>query len=81
MNENEKIKNEMNAVIDNLKSRGINENTTPDQYVGLGDVVESALTAVGITQDRFKQWFGLQECNCTERKRFLNKLFKWKVTG
>jgi hypothetical protein len=43
----------------------------------LGDVLESTLTKFGITQERYKSWFGLEECGCTERKKWLNGLFSW----
>ena len=74
------IKNEMDQVIGELERRGINFNQqqTPDDLTGLGDVVESVLTTVGITEERFKQWFSLQECNCNKRKKWLNNLFSWK---
>jgi flavodoxin len=74
-----KIKTEMDPVLEELKKQGINFNTKETEVVGLGDVVEATLTKFGITQERFKNWFGLQECNCTERKKFLNNLFSWKV--
>tara|TARA_B100000035_G_scaffold292963_1_gene282015 strand:+ start:794 stop:1030 length:237 start_codon:yes stop_codon:yes gene_type:complete len=73
------IKQEMDKVIQELESKGINHTTTEQQVVGLGDIVESSLQKFGITQDRFKSWFGLQECNCTKRKKYLNNLFNWKV--
>jgi len=77
--ETEKIRSEMQPVIDELKAKGIDFNTSESDIVGLGDVVESVLTKFGITQERFKSWFGLKECNCTERKNWLNNLFSWKV--
>jgi hypothetical protein len=46
--------------------------------MGLGDRVEQALTAVGITQQSYqelKSAIGLPPgCNCETRKRWLNKL-------
>lgn len=77
--ENELLANDVQKIVDELKSRGIKHNTTETEVVGLGDVVESALKSVGITQERFKQLFGLKECNCTERKDFLNNLLSWKL--
>jgi hypothetical protein len=77
--ESAKIRAEMQPVIDELKAKGIDFNASESDIVGLGDVVESVLTKFGITQDRFKAWFGLKECNCTERKKWLNNLFSWKV--
>ena len=43
---------------------------------GLGDLVESALSAVGLTSDRVEKWLG-GPCNCEERKRRLNSLSSW----
>lgn len=76
--ENDQIKVEMDDVISELEKKGITFNTKEAEYTGLGDVVESVLQTFGITEERFKSWFGLQECNCTKRKKFLNNLFSWK---
>jgi len=73
------IRQEMDKVIQELESKGVNYNSTEQQVVGLGDVVESTLQKFGITEERFKNWFGLQECNCSKRKKYLNNLFNWKV--
>lgn len=43
---------------------------------GLGDLVEKALTKVGITKERVEQWIG-GPCGCEERKRKLNNLTTW----
>lgn len=73
----EDIKEEINRAIKELKDRGIGAHTTEDQVVGLGDMVEGVLNSLGITQERFKQWFKLEECRCTERKKYLNNLLSW----
>jgi len=75
------VRQEMDKVIDELQAKGINPETTQEeiQRRGLGDVVEDTLTRFGITQERYKQWFGLQECNCTARKKWLNNFFSWNV--
>ncbi len=44
--------------------------------IGLGDRVESALSAVGITKDRVERWLG-KKCGCAERKKKLNQLGTW----
>ncbi len=74
------IKNEMNQVIKELEQRGIkfDDHSNSNSTVGLGDAVESVLTTVGITEERFKEWFGLEECNCSKRKKWLNNLFSWQ---
>lgn len=77
-----KIQQEMNQVISELEKRGINVNShNEDQIIGLGDVVEDVLKKFGITEERFKQWFGLKECGCSRRKKWLNGLFSWKVNN
>ena len=76
------ITQEMNEVIQELENRGINVNSHIDPDVrGLGDVVEDVLKTFGVTEERFKQWFGLQECGCSKRKKWLNGLFSWKVNN
>jgi len=80
--ENDQIKQEMEPVITDLMNQGVNFNShaSESDMTGLGDVVEATLTKFGITQERFKEWFNLQECNCTKRKKWLNNLFSWKKT-
>jgi hypothetical protein len=75
------VRQEMDQVINELQAKGINHEMTQEelQRRGLGDVVESTLTRFGITQERYKEWFGLQECNCTGRKKWLNNFFSWNV--
>ena len=52
------IRQEMDQVINELKTKGIQETTNPNETTGLGDVLESTLTKFGITQERYKSWFG-----------------------
>ena len=42
----------------------------------LGDMVENALTSVGITSERVTAWLG-RPCGCVERKEKLNNLSRW----
>lgn len=75
------VKKEMNNVIERLEKQGINANSHMDanmDKVGLGDLVEKALQSFGITEEKFKEWFNLKECNCSKRKAWLNNLFSWK---
>ena len=71
-------KAEMDTVIKDLEAKGVKFDTKEEDMTGLGDVVEATLQKFGITEERFKAWFGLQECNCSKRKKFLNNLFSWK---
>lgn len=50
-------------------------NEKPD-IGNLGDIVESALSTVGITEDRITDWLG-EECGCSKRKEKLNQLHGW----
>jgi len=72
------VRPEMDKVIQALEEKGINRNSHTEDRVGLGDVVEEVLTSFGITEERFKEWFNLKECNCSKRKAWLNNLFSWK---
>ena len=45
---------------------------------GLGDLIESALGKMGVTEEGFQSWFNLKECNCTKRKAWLNSVFSFK---
>jgi|TARA_B100001778_G_scaffold155719_1_gene128032 hypothetical protein len=69
-------KNEMDKVIKELEDQGVNVDAT--EMTGLGDLVEAALTKFGVTEERFKNWFNLRECNCSKRKAWLNKVFRWR---
>lgn len=71
-------KAEMDTVIKDLEAKGVKFNTKQEDITGLGDVVEATLQKFGITEERFKEWFNLKECNCSKRKKFLNNVFSWK---
>lgn len=74
------VKKEMDQVIQDLEKKGIDVNSHLNQDTrGLGDVVEETLKRFGITEEKFKKWFNLNECNCTKRKKWLNGLFSWTV--
>ena len=82
MNEDEiekEIKKEINFVIKDLEEKGIGSRTSLEQLetLGLGDFIELTLEKFGVTQERFKEWFNLKECNCTKRKKYLNNIFSW----
>lgn len=73
------IRAEINNAIDKLEKNGINKNShLAAETTGLGDKIEDALKSIGITEERFKQWFNLKECGCSKRKAWLNGVFSWK---
>jgi len=73
------VRPELDKLIEELETKGIAQDTNPNNVVGLGDVVESTLTKLGITQERYKEFFNLEECNCTKRKKWLNGILSWTV--
>ena len=74
---NNEERQELDKVIFNLEQQGVTPNNY-EEVVGLGDVVESTLKRLGITEERFKSWFNLRECNCSKRKKWLNNVLSWR---
>ena len=73
------IRSEINNAIHQLEQKGLNNNShLSGDTVGLGDAVEGVLKSIGITEERFKEWFNLKECGCSKRKAWLNGLLSWK---
>lgn len=52
------------------------ENEQKETVMGLGDLIESALSSVGLTHTRVEQWLG-RPCGCEERQEKLNALTYW----
>jgi len=44
--------------------------------MGLGDLIETALSSVGVTKSLVEGWLG-KPCGCDERKQKLNALSFW----
>lgn len=44
--------------------------------MGLGDLIEKALTKVGVTKERVEAYLG-RPCGCTKRRDKLNQLSNW----
>ncbi len=77
-NEKNKLKKEMNFIVKDLEKNGVKHNSTEEEMTGLGDIVEATLQKFGVTEERFKEFFGLKECNCSKRKQFLNNVLSWR---
>ena len=73
----QQIKDEMDQVIHELEKKGIKYNQG-DDMTGLGDVVEGVLTSMGITQERFKQWFNLKSVTVPRGRNGLTIYFLGK---
>ena len=70
-------KEEIDNVIEELQKQGV-EPEEIQEITGLGDLIEGALNKFGITEEKFKGWFNLKECNCSKRKAWLNSIFSWR---
>lgn len=44
----------------------------------LGDAISTALSSVGITEDRVSKWLG-RPCGCAKRRKKLNELSDWAI--
>jgi hypothetical protein len=44
--------------------------------MGLGDAIEKALSAIGLTKEQVERWLG-RPCGCSERQEKLNALGYW----
>lgn len=66
----------LDEVVGNLQEAGIG----PDQQeitVGLGDVISNTLNKFGVTPDTIQHWFGIKECGCKQRQKFLNGILSF----
>ena len=70
-------KGKIDKTIKELEQGGVSTKNYKE-IEGLGDLIESALGKVGVTEEGFKSWFNLKECNCTKRKAWLNSVFSFK---
>ena len=64
-------KSQMNKT---LLIRELENQNAFNKPVGLGTAVEKVLTKFGITEERFKTAFGLDDCGCTKRKEWLDEM-------
>lgn len=64
---------EKNVLLEMLRNRYPEKNAQPPQQMGLGDMVASGLSAVGITKERVSQIVG-RDCGCQKRQQALNEL-------
>lgn len=46
--------------------------------MGLGDLVQRALSSIGVTSERVEEWLG-KPCGCKERQEKLNQLGYWAI--
>jgi hypothetical protein len=74
-----KMKQELDELIIDLEEQGFRSDAPEFVVVGFGDIVEATLNKFGITQERFKEFFNIEECDCTKRKEWLNGFFSFTL--
>ena len=76
MSEEQDPSQTLDEVVGTLQESGIG----PDQQeitVGLGDMISQALNKVGVTPETVEKWFGIKECGCKQRQKFLNGILSF----
>ena len=68
------LKQDGQRLVDELGNAGVTIESDLTKIEGLGDLIHATLNKIGITEERFKQVLQLKECNCSARRKFLNKL-------
>lgn len=66
----------LDEVVGELQASGVG----PDQQeitVGLGDIISQTLNKVGVTPETVEKWFGIKECGCKQRQKFLNGILSF----
>jgi hypothetical protein len=73
-----KNKKELDKFIDKVEEQGIKVEDYSDSPEGLGDVVSNILAGLGIEESSIEKWLNIEECGCSKRKEFLNKIFPFR---
>lgn len=76
----EEIRKDVETVIQRFNNNGVKLNEIPEDLdrEGLGDLAEQIFNKLGWTEERWKAMWGLKECGCSRRKKWLNKIMSWK---
>ena len=45
---------------------------------GVGDLISSVLSKVGVNEETIQKWAGIGGCGCSKRKKFLNKIMRFR---
>ena len=78
--ENDKKKQFLDEVIQEVEKEGIDAANEEVQEAGLGTVLANVFSKFGITEEKMEEWSGLGGCGCSKRKQFLNKILPFKKT-
>ena len=78
--ENDKKKQFLDEVIQEVEKEGIDAANEEVQEAGLGTVLANVFSKFGITEEKMEEWSGMGGCGCSKRKKFLNKILPFKKT-
>jgi len=73
-----KNKKELDKFINKVEEEGIKVEDYSDSPEGLGDVVSNVLTSLGISETSVEKWLNIEDCGCSKRQEFLNKIFPFR---
>tara|TARA_R110000824_G_scaffold187925_1_gene369214 strand:- start:376 stop:777 length:402 start_codon:yes stop_codon:yes gene_type:complete len=82
MKKNNKVvdteQDKLDEVVAALEQEGISLENYREKKEGLGDVVGSVFSKLGITEETVEKWSGIGGCGCQKRKKFLNKIIPFR---
>jgi len=69
---------QLDEVIDKIEEEGVTLENYDQQQEGLGDLLGSVFSKMGITEEAIEKWTGVGGCGCGKRKQFLNKILPFR---
>ena len=72
-----KHRQQLDEVISEVEQAGVDVNNE-EGHEGLGDLLGSVFSKLGITDEAVEKWAGIGGCGCDKRKKFLNKILPFR---
>ena len=72
-----KHRQQLDEVISEVEQAGVDVNNE-ESHEGLGDLLGSVFSKLGITDEAVEKWACIGGCGCDKRKQFLNKILPFK---
>ena len=68
----------LDEVISHVEEAGVDIDNYEEKQEGLGDLLGSVFSKLGVTEEAIEKWAGIGGCGCNKRKQFLNKILPFK---
>ena len=68
----------LDTAIRKIEEEGITLENYEEKKEGLGDLISNVLSKVGVTEETVQNWAGIGGCGCSKRKKFLNKIMRFR---